>query len=163
MVETHEVPGQLQIRGVATTDLELFFEHQRDREATRLAAFPSRERDAFMAHWAKIRADQTVFTQTIVVDGQVAGNIVSWEASGHQEVGYWIGRDFWGRGVGTKALALFLDQMKVRPLHAYVAPHNIGSIRVLEKSGFRRVASQDVPPSTADDGGVAYVVFVLET
>ena len=53
--------------------------------------------------------------------------------------------------------------MKVRPLHAYVAPHNIGSIRVLEKSGFRRAAAQDVPPSTADDGGVAYVVFVLET
>jgi len=163
MVKSHEVPGQLQIRGVETTDLELFFEHQRDREATRLAAFPARERDAFMAHWAKIRADPTVFTQTIVVDGQVAGNVVSWEESGQHEVGYWIGRDFWGRGVGTKALALFLDQMKARPLHAYVAPHNIGSIRVLEKSGFRGVTAQDVPPSTADDGGVEHVVFVLET
>lgn len=87
----------------------------------------------------------------------------SHEVPGHQEVGYWIGRDFWGRGVGTRALALFLDQMKVRPLHAYVAPHNIGSIRVLEKSGFRRVAAQDLPPSTADDGGVEHVVFVLES
>src|SRR5207244_9942675 len=36
-----------------------FFEHQLDAEATRMAAFPSRDRDAFMAHWARIMSKET--------------------------------------------------------------------------------------------------------
>ena len=163
MSDSAQGKSHLQVRDVEDSDLEVFFEHQRDHEATRMAAFPARERDAFMAHWAEIRADRTVFTQTIVVDGQVAGNIVCWDQSGKHEVGYWVGRDFWGRGVATEALALFLKKMTLRPLHAYVAPHNIGSIRVLEKSGFRRAEAQEIPPSTAYDDGVGHMVFVLET
>ena len=41
------------LRPVTQEDLPLFFEHQMDAEATRMAAFPSRDRDAFMAHWAE--------------------------------------------------------------------------------------------------------------
>ena len=163
MVESDPWQGHVRIRDVEDGDLELFFEHQMDREATRVAAFPARGRDAFMAHWAKIRADQSILTQSIVVDDHVAGNLVSWEHSGQHEVGYWIGRSDWGRGIATRALSLFLGRLKVRPLHAYVAVHNIGSIRVLEKCGFRRVAAQDVAPSTADDDGVEQIVFVLES
>jgi hypothetical protein len=37
----------------------------------------------------------------------------------------------------SRALALFLAEVDERPLHAYVAAHNAGSIRVLEKSRFR--------------------------
>jgi RimJ/RimL family protein N-acetyltransferase len=93
-----------------------------------------------MAHWERIRADKSVVTQTIGVDGQVAGNLVSWEQEGHHEIGYWLGRDYWGRGIATQALALFIAQVKARPLYAYVAVHNIASMRVLEKCGFRRAA-----------------------
>ena len=46
-----------------------------------MAAFPARDRDQFAAHWAKIRADDTV-VRTIVADGMVAGNIVSWQENG---------------------------------------------------------------------------------
>jgi len=97
------------------------------------------------------------------VDDQVAGNVLSWEQSGQREVGYWIGRDYWGAGIATKALALFLRRETVRPLHAYVTVHNTASIRVLEKDGFQRVAAKDIPPSTVDDGGVEHLVFVLES
>src|SRR5213595_3337010 len=47
------------LREVAQEDLPIFFEHQLDAEATRMAAFPSRDRDAFMAHWARIMSKET--------------------------------------------------------------------------------------------------------
>jgi RimJ/RimL family protein N-acetyltransferase len=159
MFEADLPHNDVQIRDVEDADLDTFFEQQLDPEATRMAAFPARERDAFMAHWAKIRADRTVDLRTISVGGRVAGNIVSWDQDGKREVGYWIGRPFWGRGIASSALALFLDVVAARPLYAYVAAHNAGSIRVLEKCGFRRVPAQDVQPATA--GEVEEVMLVL--
>jgi len=130
---------------VTEEDLPTLFEHQRDPEANRMADFPARDRDAFMAHWRRILRDPTVVARTIAVDGQVAGNVVSFEWSGKREVGYWIGRDHWGRGVASAALAQFLLEDRSRPLHAGVAPHNAASIRVLEKCGFTRVDQADEP------------------
>jgi RimJ/RimL family protein N-acetyltransferase len=131
------VTGDVQLRDVSSEDLPIFFEHQRDQEAIDMAAFPPRDRDAFMAHWkGKVLGDETVIARTILLDGQVAGNIVSFERSGEREVGYWIGKEFWGKGVATRALSEFLHYVKARPLYARVAKHNIASIRVLEKSGF---------------------------
>ena len=66
----------------------------------------------------------------------MAGNVVSWQQSGEQEVGYWLGREYWGKGIATRALSAFLDHFKTRPLYAHVAKHNRASIRVLEKCGF---------------------------
>ena len=105
-----------------------------------MAAFPARDRDAFEAHWARVRADETCVARTILVDGKVAGNIGSFIRDDAREVGYWIGRDYWGRGVATAALALFLEEVEPRrPLGAGVALGNDSSMRVLEKCGFRRV------------------------
>jgi RimJ/RimL family protein N-acetyltransferase len=124
------------LRDVIESDLPIFFEQQLDPEATALAAFPSRDRESFMAHWAKIMADESVILKTILFNGQVAGNIVCWEQAGEREVGYWLGREFWGKGIATKALSEFLNQVKTRPLVAHVAKQNIASQRVLEKCGF---------------------------
>jgi RimJ/RimL family protein N-acetyltransferase len=127
---------QILLRDVTDDDLPIFFEQQSDPEAQRMAAFPARERAAFMAHWARILADPTIVKRTIVVEGQVAGNIVSFVQQGQREVGYWLGRPFWGRGIATTALREFLEQVTERPLHAYVAKHNLASLRVLQKCGF---------------------------
>jgi RimJ/RimL family protein N-acetyltransferase len=124
------------LRDVSETDLEAFFEHQRDPAATRMAAFPSRDREEFMAHWAKITRDGSCLTKTIVFDGHVAGNVGSWQASDGRAVGYWLGREHWGKGVATRALSLFLRFETTRPLRAHVAKHNLGSLRVLQKCGF---------------------------
>jgi RimJ/RimL family protein N-acetyltransferase len=147
------------LRQVVDADVPIFFEHQSDPEASAMAAFPSRDYDAHMAHWTNnVLGNETGFVRTIDIDGQVAGNVVSWAADGRRLVGYWIGRDFWGQGVATRALAEFLDQVVTeRPLHALVAPHNLGSIRVLEKCGFVRVAEDDEEvtlelPATARTG-----------
>ena len=142
----------VRLRNVIESDLPNFFEHQLDPEATRLAAFPTRERDEFMAHWAKILCDAAVVTQTILFNGQVAGNIVSWEQPGKRLIGYWLGKDFWGKGIATQALVLFLRIVKTRPLYAYVAKQNVGSIRVLEKCGFTFLSEEFVP--TDEHGAV---------
>ena len=124
------------LRDVVESDLPVFFEHQRDPEAIRMAAFVSRDRDAFFAHWATILSDDSLTKQTIVDDGQVAGNIVCFEQHGEPSVGYWLGREHWGKGLATKALAELLDQLETRPLYARAARDNVASIRVLEKCGF---------------------------
>ena len=126
------------LRAVESDDLSVFFERQLDPEATHMAAFPSRERDAFMAHWARVLANPDCATRTILCDGRVAGNIGAWTDADLRErlVGYWIGRDFWGRGVATAALSQFLCDEIRRPLVARVATHNTASLRVLQKCGF---------------------------
>ena len=124
------------LRDVMESDLPVFFEHQRDPDANRMAAFPAKDWNAFTAHWTKILGDKTITKKSIVFEGHVAGNIVSFEQSDLPQVGYWIGKNDWGKGVATKALSEFLGQLKVRPLYAHVAIHNAASIRVLEKCGF---------------------------
>ena len=128
--------NMIQLRDVMESDLPIFFEHQRDPEASRMASFPSRSRDGFMAHWKKTMADDSVLIKTILYNGAVAGNIVCFTQLGEREVGYWLGKEFWGKGIATRALEEFLRQIETRPLYAHVAKHNIASRRVLENCGF---------------------------
>jgi hypothetical protein len=80
--------GVVMLRDLEDQDLPILFEHQRDPIANEMAAFPPRERDAFMEHWAKILADDGVTKKTILFNGRVAGSIVCWENSGRRLVGY---------------------------------------------------------------------------
>jgi len=77
----------------------------------------------------------------IVVDDEVAGTIGSWGDPDGREVTYWIGRSYWGKGIATCALKAFLTVDPSRPLHARLASDNVASHRVLEKCGFRIVAT----------------------
>lgn len=129
----------VQLRDVEEADLEVFFEQEHDPEAVRRSKFPPRDREIFMTHWAtKILGDPSVFVQAVTVDGEPAGNVVAWWEQGKRFIGYWFGRRYWGRGIGTKALALFLRLEKARPLYADPFAGNTGSVRLLEKCGFRR-------------------------
>lgn len=143
LAEETPITNVVHLRDVIESDLPIFFEQQIDPDATRMAAFPSRDREAFMAHWAKIRRDETNLLKTILFDRQVAGNIVSWQQDDEREVGYWLGKEYWGKGIATQALVEFLNHVTQRPLYAHVAKHNLGSIRVLEKCGFTRYGEND--------------------
>lgn len=140
------------LRDVQEGDLATFYAQQLDPEATRMAAFPSRDWDAFSAHWAKIMTSTSGTIQTVVCDGNVAGNIGCWQDSGETLVGYWIGREYWGKGIATAALAALLKRVPDRPLTARVAKHNVASIRVLEKCGFTMVGEEDFNVADADHG-----------
>ena len=124
------------LRDVSEGDLPTFFEHQLDPAAYDMAAFKPRDKNAFTEHWARILADRTVAKKTILFDGYVVGYIVSFERSAQREIGYWIDREYWGRGIATRALGQFLRHFTERPLYALVAKHNAASVRVLEKCGF---------------------------
>ena len=152
------IPRDIRLREVEPGDLPLFFAHQQDPVAVEMVAFTSRDRAAFDQHWAKILADPTSLIRTVVVDGEVAGNIGSFNREGEREVGYWIDRAYWGGGVGTAALSAFLRLEQTRPLHAGVAKHNIGSIRVLQKCGFTFLRS--TAEASEDTDGV-HVLLVL--
>lgn len=146
------------LRAVTEADLPIFYEQQLVPEATQMAAFPSRTREAFMAHWAKILVNENSIIKTILFDGHVAGNILSWEQSDKWEIGYWLGKEFWGKGIATKALAEFLDIVKIRPLFAHVVKHNIGSQRVLQKCGFV-IAGED---KFAEENGMKIEELILK-
>lgn len=134
--------ASVSLRPVVASDLPIFFAHQADPESARMAAFPSRDHAAFMAHWTNnILGHPTNTSRTILADGQVVGNICAWTAGSTRFLGYWIGREHWGRGLASAALAEFLQSEKTRPLTAQVVKHNLGSIRVLEKNGFTRTHS----------------------
>ena len=150
MEESGAVRGHVLLRDVREDDLATFFEQQLDRVATAMADLLASERDAFIAHWRKILGDDTVATRTVIHDGLVAGNIVSFGEPGARQVGYWFGRRFWDKGIATTALSAFLDLVTTRPLFAHVARHNAASLRVLEKCGFTVIGCEKAP---AGDGG----------
>ena len=127
-----------------------------------MAAFTARDpadRDAFMAHWTRILGDETLTKQTILFNRDVAGNIVSFEQFGKPEVGYFIGKSYWGKGIATRALSQFLGHLKTRPLYAYAAKDNIASIRVLEKCGFA-ICGED--KEFSNTRGVEVEQFILK-
>jgi RimJ/RimL family protein N-acetyltransferase len=136
--------GDVRLRDVVEADLEVFFAQQDDPEANRRASFPARPRDAFMTHWhTRVLGTPTALVQAVVTDGEVAGNIVSWAQDGRRYLGYWLGQAFWGRGIGTVALRLFLGLEQTRPLYAEPHEANTASVKLLERCGFERVGTDD--------------------
>ena len=151
------MPAKVTLHEVKNDDLPVFFEQQLDPEAQRMAGFPGRERDPFMAHWAKIMRLETATQNTVVADGQVAGNIGCWQDGEDCLVSYWLGRAYWGRGIATAALSQFLVKITARPLKAHVVKSNLASIRVLEKCGFRIVGEEN-PVGTDDPNDQEFVM-----
>jgi len=151
------------LRELREGDLPALYEHQADQESSRMAAFASRGREEFMAHWREtILADETTLKRAIVVEGELAGNVLCFSREGRREIGYWLGREHWGRGLASRALGLFLKEVTERPLHACVAKHNAGSLRVLERNGFRRVGEGVIPAEESSGGeAVEEWVYVL--
>jgi RimJ/RimL family protein N-acetyltransferase len=129
-----------------------------------MAAFTSKDssnKNAFMEKWSEILNDTQITKQTIVFESQVAGHIARFERFGDQEVTYWIGKEYWGKGIATEALRQFLTIEKKRPLYARAARENQASLRVLEKCGFSIIGFEK---AFADGRGeeIEETILVLE-
>jgi len=131
--------AEITLRFITSTDLPIFYLHQADEDAARMADFPIRSEADFYAHWHKIMTDPLNILRTILYDGEIAGNVVSFILEGRREVGYWLGREFWGKGIATNALQLFLEEISERPLFAFTAHSNPASARVLQKCRFSQI------------------------
>jgi hypothetical protein len=75
-----------------------------------MAVFPSRDWEPFVAHWrTKALGNATARTKAVLVSGTIAGYVASFDGDGRRLVAYWIGREFWGNGVASAALAEFVN------------------------------------------------------
>ena len=132
--------ANIAIREVESSDLETFYEHQLDPEAIRMAAFVGKDpkdKVAFDAHWEKILQSSQNITRTIVAAEQVAGHISCYPHGENIEATYWLGREFWGRGLGTQATQEYAPPCGRSADFRRAATDNIGSIKVLQKCGFK--------------------------
>ena len=137
---TREHVDEVTLRPVVPADVGIFFEHQRDPEAVRRANFPARDRAAYLRHWTeRVLGDDSVRARTVLVGGAVAGNVLAWWERERRFAGYWLGREFWGRGVGTRMFTAFLGEETRRPLFADTDVGNAASRRLLERCGFRLI------------------------
>jgi RimJ/RimL family protein N-acetyltransferase len=133
------------LREIKASDLDDIFEQMRDPMSVQVAAFTTEDpndRLAFDSHMAKVMGASDVTNRAITYDNNLVGTIASFVSEGAREVTYWIDRSYWGQGIASRALVLLLDEVSIRPLRARVASDNIGSLRVLERAGFRRVDTE---------------------
>lgn len=133
------------LRPVADADLDALFDQMRDPESVWMAAFtPDNpdDRSAFDAHMADVRSSPDITLRAVTCDGQLTGSIASYVLEGQTEVTYWVDRAAWGRGIASQALELLMSLVPVRPLYARVASDNVGSLKVLQKSGFKIIGTE---------------------
>jgi RimJ/RimL family protein N-acetyltransferase len=133
---------KVSLRPVEDRDLDALFRQASDPESVRMAAFTAADqadRRAFLDRVSRLRADARVTHLVIDVDGAAVGTIGSFRLDGRREVTYWVDRAQWGKGIASAALQLLLAEIAERPVYARAASDNLGSLRVLEKAGFRRV------------------------
>jgi RimJ/RimL family protein N-acetyltransferase len=152
------------LRDIQDADLDALFDQMRDPESVRMAAFVFRDpndRDAFDAHLARIRSGPDTTLLAIVRDGRFVGTIGSFVIEGDTEITYWIDRSSWGQGVASQALALFLRTQEIGPLHARAASDNLGSLRVLQKAGFR-ITGTEVSYANARNAEIEETILRLD-
>ena len=76
------------------------------------------------------------------------------EDPNNTEVGYWLGKAYWGHGIMTKTLNRFVatvfEETSIELLKAPVFSSNLASQRVLQKCGFKRI--KEMPRAYEKDG-----------
>lgn len=107
--------------------------------------YPYTTADALFYINSCLSADKTSnFCFAIVYNDQVAGSIgIFRQGNIHfrtAELGYYIGENFWDKGVMTEAVRLacrhVFDNTDIVRIYAEPFAENVGSCRVLEKNGF---------------------------
>ena len=135
---------KIELKDTKVKDLEILFDFQLDEDASYLAAFTPQNRTdktAYIEKFTRVISDETVNNKTIYIDDEIAGSIAKFEIEGEPEITYWIGKKFWGKGIASGALIQFLEIEKTRPIYGRVAFDNIGSQKVLEKCGFKKIGT----------------------
>jgi len=137
------------LRPLVLADAETLASHANDRDVwlNLRDRFPHpyslRDAEDYIAAVAA-RPVQTSFG--IVIDGEAAGSVSLMLGQDVErrtaEIGYWLGRSFWGRGVATEAVraaTLYaFDQLGMHRVFAVPFGRNPASTRVLEKVGYVR-------------------------
>jgi len=136
--------GDVRLRDTTPADVEIFHSHRLQPEAARRANIAAPDRQVYLDYWAEhVLGDDTVLVQTVLVDGEVAGNLLAWWRDDRRYLGGWFSQDFWGRGAGGRALRMFLAREPIRPLYADTDIVNTASQRLMESCGFERAGIRE--------------------
>ena len=132
----------IEVRDAKPRDVSAFYTMHADPEANRRGAFVPRKKADFFKHWTKVLENRLILKKAVLHEGKVAGYVVSFFRTGtgkpkRREIGYWIAREYWGKGLASEGLRLLLKYHHTRPLFARVAKMNPASLRVAEKCGFK--------------------------
>ncbi|WP_448503148.1 GNAT family N-acetyltransferase [Sphingomonas sp.] len=96
----------------------------------------------------------------------VGGIGVHRDEDGARELGYWLARHAWGRGLMTEAaravVRTLADSLHVDRLVSGHFPDNPASGRVLEKAGFRATGETRARPSMARGAEVPCIMYALD-
>ncbi len=124
--------------------LPIFFQNQADPEANYMAAFTPKDpydKEAYISKWTKLLNDENITMRTILQDQKVVGIVCTFPMDNKLHLTYTIKKSFWGQGIATKAVQLFLKEFQTRPIHASTAFDNHGSMKVLLKNRFQKTGS----------------------
>lgn len=82
---------------------------------------------------------------TFAIENRAEGNFIGLISLGmnkgfhHAELGYWIGKPFWGQGFGTETVRAMLEfgfnELHLHKIFARAFSHNPASWRIMEKNG----------------------------
>lgn len=150
MIDLHL--GACRVRPFVPDDAPSLARHANDPEISRHLRdrfpFPYTLRDAH--EWVRHCDSSGELSFALEVDGECAGGIGLVRGDDvHRlsaELGYWVGRAHWGRGLATQAVRatseIAFQKFGLVRLWAQVFETNPASMRVLEKAGFVREAWQ---------------------
>ena len=104
--------------------------------------YPDGAAEAWISEQAKAWAAGHEYTYAIAADSVLVGTVALRPAAAEREnLGYWIGRPYWGRGYATAAanalIALAFALLDIEKLTASHLARNPASKRVMEKCGMR--------------------------
>ena len=143
---------RLLLRAFTPQDAQRVFEIRSDFEVTRMLVFPAYPPVLeHVAAWLGEHAIEwragTAYRFAVVADGRVIGCAdVDEIQDGCGELGYWLERDYWGRGLASEAAGAVHDfatrTLGLRRLVAGHAADNPASGRILLRLGFRHVADR---------------------
>lgn len=133
---------KISIRKSIESDLEVFYLNQADEEANYMAAFTPQnpyDKEAYLKKWKGLMDVDSVHMQSILLDEVVVGCVVKFVMGDDADITYALDKKHWGKGITTQAVKLFLEVEKTRPLFGRVANDNLGSNRILQKCGFKKI------------------------
>lgn len=127
-----------------------------------MAAFSAKnpqDRAVFDLHWQNILNDADIVVRTIVDDGAVVGSVLAYRNEETPEISFWTDKAYWGKGVTSEAVGRFLEEFTERPIRARVVTDNLGSMKVLERWGFRQIGETQ---GFANARGAVVKEYILE-
>lgn len=140
---------------ISLDDKDAYLKHLKDREIsdnTFNIPYPYRDEDAVT--WLKMKEQETemngrpvtfaIRDQSGLLLGSVGFDGMTIGQDENAELGYWLAKPYWGRGIMTAAVIRVCDigfkELGLKYIKAHVFVPNLGSQKVLKKAKFQKEA-----------------------